>query len=75
MSPGRAVWRYLIGAALLTALAVTLDSAAIGAAIAGASPGWLIAGAWLFAKPEPPGQEVLVGELEGGDHQPRHVDL
>lgn len=51
MSQGRAVWRYLIGAALLTALAVTLDSAAIGAAIAGASPGWLIA-ALLLSVPQ-----------------------
>jgi hypothetical protein len=34
-----------------------------------------LAGAWLLAKPQPPGQEVLVGELEGRDHQPRHVDL
>lgn len=51
MSQGRAVWRYLIGAALLTGLAVTLDSAAIGAAIAGASPGWLIA-ALLLSVPQ-----------------------
>lgn len=51
MSPGRAIWRYAIAAALLIGLAVTLDSAAIGAAISGASPGWLIA-ALLLSVPQ-----------------------
>ncbi|MDP3872627.1 MAG: lysylphosphatidylglycerol synthase transmembrane domain-containing protein [Methyloversatilis sp.] len=47
MRTGGAIWRYAIGAALLIGLAVTLDSAAIGAAISGASPGWLIAAVLL----------------------------
>lgn len=51
MSRGRAIWRYAVGAALLVGLAVTLDSAAIGAAISGASPGWLIA-ALLLSVPQ-----------------------
>lgn len=51
MNRGRAVWRYAIGAALLIGLAVTLDGASIGAAIGGASPGWLIA-ALLLSVPQ-----------------------
>lgn len=51
MSTGRAMGRYAIGAALLIGLALTLDSAAIGAAIGGASPGWLIA-ALLLSVPQ-----------------------
>jgi uncharacterized membrane protein YbhN (UPF0104 family) len=47
MNQGRAIWRHAVGAALLIGLAVTLDSAAIGAAIGGASPGWLIAAVLL----------------------------
>ncbi|MFH1813174.1 MAG: lysylphosphatidylglycerol synthase transmembrane domain-containing protein [Pseudomonadota bacterium] len=51
MRTGGAIWRHAIGAALLIGLAVTLDSAAIGAAISGASPGWLIA-ALLLSVPQ-----------------------
>lgn len=51
MITGRAVRRYALGAALLIGLALTLDSAAIGAAIASASPGWLIA-ALLLSVPQ-----------------------
>ncbi|MDP2868633.1 lysylphosphatidylglycerol synthase transmembrane domain-containing protein [Methyloversatilis sp.] len=51
MRTGGAAWRYAIGAALLIGLAVTLDSASIGAAISGASPGWLIA-ALLLSVPQ-----------------------
>lgn len=47
MNQGRVLWRYALGAALLIGLAVTLDSVAIGAAIGGASPGWLIAAVLL----------------------------
>lgn len=47
MNQGRVLWRYAVGAALLIGLAVTLDSAAIGAAIGAASPGWLIAAVLL----------------------------